>query len=98
MNATVDELNQFSRQAWSFIVEPTGLCKTTVERRKLKRGWNKRHNALITAHNNWVDATPEKFYEYSLKRAKASYDLLMYCMISWHIPEKIKIPQQLIKQ
>jgi hypothetical protein len=96
MSNTAEDCILFAREAWSFIVEPRGLCKSTVEWSKTRRGWNKRHLRLIAAHNNWVDISPSdvKAYHYwSVMKAKAAYDLLIFCLGTFTIPTHINIPR-----
>lgn len=96
MAEVAEECNIFSREAWAFIVEPKGLCKSTVEWSKTRKGWDKRYKALVNANNQLVNSdyfnVPQYHYA-SVKKAKATLQLFIFCLGSWVIPSHITIPR-----
>lgn len=91
-----EDCNEFTRQAMALIIEPKGLRQNTVERAKSRRGWGKRHAALVSAHNTWVDADSRNLFSYveaSINRARAAYSLLVFALGCWTIPDHIKVPR-----
>lgn len=89
------DCNEFARAAWSFIVEPTALRRGTVERSKTRRGWPRRHAALVAAHCAWVGADHRTMagVSASIARAKAAHSLLLFCLGGWTIPSSIHVPR-----
>lgn len=91
-----EECNLFVRQAMDYLIEPKGLRSLTMQRAKAKRGWLKRHEALCVAHNLWVDTDHRQAYAYheaSVRRARAMYDIFMFSLGGWTIPEHISVPR-----
>ena len=96
MAEIAEECNIFVRAVNDFLVEPRGLCKSTVEWSKTRRGYKKRIDAVINAHNAWVNSDYFNVSEYhsaSLKRAKAVCSLLIFCLGTLVIPAYINIPR-----
>ena len=96
MAEIAEECNIFVRAANDFLVEPKGLCKSTVEWSKTRRGYKKRIDAVINAHNAWVNSDYFNVSEYHcacVKRAKAVCSLFIFCLGSWVIPANISIPR-----
>ncbi len=94
-----EECNEFTRQALAYLVEPRGLRQPTVERSKTRRGFTKRHSALVSAHCAWVDVDSRNLYAYgeaSVKRSKAAYALLRFALGTWTIPDAIQVPRAVI--
>lgn len=91
-----EDCNHFTRQAQAYLIDPRGLRQTTVERARNRRGWNKRHTALVRAHCAWVDVDYRNIHAYHaacVKRAKAAHDLLVFALGCWTIPEHIVVPR-----
>lgn len=91
-----EDCNAFTTQAMGYLIEPKGLRQNTVERAKLRRGWGKRHTALCTAHNAWVDTDSRNAYTYHaacVRRAKAAHNLLIFALGCWTIPDHITVPR-----
>ncbi len=91
-----EDCNEFARQAQAYLAEPRGLRQATVERSKTKRGWAKRHAALVAAHNTWVDTDSRNLFAYHsacVARAKAAHALLVFALADWIIPEHILVPR-----
>lgn len=94
-----EDCNVFVRAAMGYLVEPRGLRQNTVERAKTRRGWVKRHEAVMEAHNAWVDSDNRNVYAYgqdSIKRAKAVHALLVFALGCWTIPDHINVPRTAI--
>lgn len=89
------DCDEFVRQAMALMTEPTGLRKRTVETMKTRRGYPKRHEALVSAHNAWVDSPNDTTTRaiLSITRAQAAYSLLVYCLGCWEIPDSIAVPR-----
>jgi hypothetical protein len=92
-----DDCDVFVRQAMDYLVEPRGLRQATVERAKTRRGWPKRHAALVDAHAAWVNSvgvrcTATKAAA-SVHRAQAAYALLCFALGDWTIPGRIRVPR-----
>lgn len=86
----------FSTQAISYLADPRGLRQNTVERAKIRRGWSKRHEKLTAAHCAWVDVDSRNLSAYHaacVARAKAAYDLLVFALGCWTIPDYITVPR-----
>lgn len=91
-----EDCNEFTRQALAYLLEPRGMRKATVERSKTRRGWPKRHAALVQAHCEWVDADALNLFAYHracLKRAQAAHSLLVFALGMWTIPDGISVPR-----
>ena len=91
-----EDCNAFSTQAISYLADPRGLRQNTVERAKTRRGWNKRHEKLTAAHCAWVDVDSRNINAYHaacVRRAKAAYDLLVFALGCWTIPDHINVPR-----
>ena len=94
-----EDCNEFTRQALAYLVEPRGMRQPTVERAKTRRGYAKRHSALVSAHCAWVDVDSRNLYAYgeaSVKRSKAAYALLRFALGTWTIPDAIQVPRAVI--
>lgn len=94
-----EDCNAFVTQAMAVIMEPKGLRQSTVERAKTRRGWTKRHAALVGAHNAWVDSDAGNLHAYHaacLGRAKATYALLVFALGCWTIPDHIQVPRAVL--
>jgi hypothetical protein len=89
------ECEEFTRQAIDYIAEPRGLRHDTVERAKTRRGWAKRHAALVKAHNAWVDCGPATMARHALsvRRAQAAFQLLDFALGGWTLPSHIRVPR-----
>jgi hypothetical protein len=95
-----EDCNKFAREAMSYLVEPRGLRQATVERARTRRGWKKRNDAVCTAHGIWVDVDYSNANAYaiaSVKRATAIYDLLIFALGCWTIPDHISVPRAVTK-
>lgn len=91
-----EDCNVFSTQAISYLADPRGLRKATVERAKNRRGWSKRNEKLISAHCAWVDVDSQNLYAYHaacVARARAAFDLLAWALGCWTIPDNITVPR-----
>ena len=91
-----EDCNAFSRQAMEYLVEPRGLRQNTIERARVRRGWKKRHMAVISAHNVWVDADSRNAMAYHgacVRRAKAIHELFKFALGCWTIPNHIQVPR-----
>ncbi|KLR57427.1 hypothetical protein [Diaphorobacter sp. J5-51] len=92
-----EDCDAFVRQAMEYLVEPRGLRQATVERAKTRRGWPKRHAALVDAHAAWVDVVGARctniWAAASVRRAQAAYTLLCFALGDWTIPEHIRVPR-----
>ncbi|WP_157266550.1 hypothetical protein [Azohydromonas aeria] len=91
-----EDCNEFTRQALAYLAEPRGLRQPTVERAKTRRGWTKRHAALVAAHCAWVDADSRDATAWGcvcVRRAQAAHALLTFALGSWTIPDHIKVPR-----
>ncbi len=94
-----EDCNEFTRQAQAYLIDPRGLRQTTVERARNRRGWGKRHATLVQAHCAWVNVDYRNLLAYHaacVKRAKAAYDLLIFALGCWTIPEHIVVPRAAI--
>jgi len=98
MLTRAEECENFSREAWAYVLEPIGLRSLTVESRKQRRKYAVLLAALGAAHNVWVDnqwvSTKARCCA-AVLRAQAAYQLLVYCLGPWTIPDKIKVPRGL---
>lgn len=91
-----EDCNTFSTQAISYLADPRGLRQSTVERARTRRGWNKRHEKLTSAHNAWVDVDSRNIHAYHaacVRRANAAYELLVFALGCWTIPDHITVPR-----
>ncbi len=91
-----EDCNTFAREGMSYLVDPRGLRQLTVERARTRRGWAKRQAAVSKAHNIWVDVDLRDAYAYthaSVNRGKAIYNLLIFALGMWTIPEHINTPR-----
>lgn len=91
-----EDCNVFVSQAMEVLMEPRGLRQSTVERARTRRGWAKRHAALVSAHNRWVDVDSRNLGAYHaacVERAKAAHGLLVFALGGWTIPEHIRVPR-----
>jgi len=91
-----EDCNEFVRQAMAYMVEPKGLRQSTIEASKTRRGWSKRNDDVVAAHNMWVDTAASNAFAYhhaSVKRAKAVYSLFVFALRGWSIPLHIKLPR-----
>lgn len=94
-----EDCNEFTRLAQAYLVEPRGLRRATVEHARDRRGWGKRHAAFVKAHCAWVEVDDRNLCAYHaacVKRAKAAYDLLIFALGCWTIPEHIVVPRAAI--
>ncbi|MFA6199274.1 MAG: hypothetical protein WC679_02545 [Bacteroidales bacterium] len=92
MSTMAEEFNQYATKVLDFIVEPRGLCRTTVEHQKTKNKFKKLMELCITCDNEWVDANSTDAIEWlrvSKARAKARHSALVYVMQSWNIEHYI---------
>lgn len=89
------ECEEFTRQAMEYIAEPKGLRQMTVERMKARRGWAKRHAAVVKAHNAWVDCGSSTMARHSasVRRAQAAFQLLEFALGCWTVPNHIRVPR-----
>ncbi|WP_313315380.1 hypothetical protein [Pulveribacter sp.] len=91
-----EDCEVFARLAMEYLVEPRGLREAAVLRARQRRGWAKREQAVIAAHNAWVDAdrrsTPAVAAA-SVRRAQALHALLVYALGDWTIPQHIAVPR-----
>ncbi|MHB8949560.1 MAG: hypothetical protein ACYC4S_10910 [Rhodoferax sp.] len=90
-----EDCNEFTRQALAYLVEPRGMRQPTVERAKTRRGYAKRHTALVNAHCAWVGVDSRDLFAYSeasVKRSRAAYALLCFALGTWTIPDAIQVP------
>jgi hypothetical protein len=91
-----EDCNEFARQAWAYLLDPSGLRQPAVERAKTRRGWAKRHAELSAAHCAWVDADHRNAMAYlsaCIRRAKAAHALLTFALGGWTIPDHIEVPR-----
>lgn len=91
-----EDCNVFSRQAMEYLTDPRGLRQSTIERARSRRGWAKRHLAVIDAHNSWVNADCRYAVSYHaacVRRAKAIYALFVFALGCWTIPRHIQVPR-----
>lgn len=91
-----EDCNAFVRQAMDYLAEPRGLRQKTVENSRTRRGWARRHAALVAAHNTWVDVDSRNafaFHGASVRRAKAAFELLIFALGCWTIPDHIQVPR-----
>lgn len=94
------QCDTFVQEAMSYIVEPRGLRAPTIEANKARRGYEKRQQAVIAAHNRWVGTdfrNPQEHHQNSVRRAQAVYGLLMFLIgKAWTIPSCINVPRAAI--
>lgn len=93
---TAEACNAFTTLGLDYLVDPRGLRQKTVERSRSRRGWAKRHAALVTAHNAWVDTDHRDAWAYhraSVRRAQAAHNLLVFALGCWTIPTHIHVPR-----
>ncbi|MEQ6436231.1 hypothetical protein V8Z74_14550 [Comamonas sp. w2-DMI] len=94
-----EDCNVFVREALAYLVDPRGLRQKTVEKARLRRGWDKRHSSMMAAHSKWVDirsSNVQAFHYASVKRAQAAYELLTFALMGWTVPNHIRIPRAAI--